>query len=394
MIYKTVGTGGDFSTIAAAYNWIGGAGQGDHVDFDLISDVSEPNAIVAFISTAGYNVRFHCSHNEENIDDKSVWYRVVRMPSASPMHYFALDNGGGEFKFDNMLFSWLPSTSDSNSWLLYLVSHNRAGTTKSVIVDKCVFAKCETGLGILGLHFDNINTLTVKSSLFFGQTTCALRISTSKSGTKIVDNCSFGKNGIGVTTKAYGGLDTNGNGTGITFKNCVSIWDSSARSSGSDYEMTYLGNASFINCRSQDTSLDGIGTNCSGGIVPDNEFKSLNIIPNETGGAARVDSSYMVPKNNSTGSLASAGVASSVLTDLNGYDIPDANDNYAIGCYRSVNFVRASFTASIMTKYKDKSYAVGMKEINDSIGPQIAIANLMGARDNNGNKSYIDTLVQ
>jgi hypothetical protein len=199
-------------------------------------------------------------------------------------------------------------------------------------------------------------------------------------GNKVVDNITVYNSGV----TGSGGFVLSGDMSTSSFKNCIIV------SSGTEYTASTLsnkplGNNNFCNNAMSDVwSVSSSGN--TGGVVAANEFKSVV--------ASHVD--FLKLKDNSIVTLAKGGVAPSsyVEEDIAGLSIQYDDGTYPVGCHRSVNFVRETPVASIFAALKDKAYLIGQKASDDTGVKRIILTDFMAARDNNGNKSYVDTLVQ
>ena len=360
----TVGDGGDFASPEAAVAAFNGVDIADDLTFDQISDVvCSASMILSGLQPVGYKIRYTCSYNEAHLNDWQNWYKISV-------------TGGGIFglnSWSNGKLIWGTLEMDH-----FYLEDNRAGFGTIVdfvssmqvvswdflniggyanVHDFLIDGKAR---GSMGFYFPVLPLVTTKIWNFKVWDTVKLAPAPLSTSAGIYLERSPGVNAVPAPVVENGTLYNSflemNTGMFVTARNIVSS-NNSVEVGAADYITDAVAGNTIENCADTDGSIDaqfpGQNTNTKTGIVPADEFKSLDDTNSkflflndgslDVGGVAvpeRGEAPLEVQFTDQTtytteGVLATGGTEPTLTdTDIEGLDIPNAEGFYSIGCHQ------------------------------------------------------------
>lgn len=268
LIERTVGEGGDYATIKDALDFLAAMNPIDNdYTFDLITDTVE--ALVA-----SYALRTGVNRN--NIIFTSTTRKTATITTVQG---FQIIIGVGDYQvflhsgtltFDNIVFVMNKNFGSGTLWLgasIFTFVPQRGFA--NIIIKRCTFidnfrqttairfASWYINISIFNNRFYNhSNGLSVNFDMGAGPDTPVLE--------RIVENCSFYNCGVGMS----------GHNRSFTARNVVICNSLTSDYSDAEFGAPY---GTYINCADTDNTLAALpSTNCITGIVPADEFQSLD----------------------------------------------------------------------------------------------------------------------
>lgn len=253
MIYKTVGSGGDYSTLSSAINSLFySSDPGDDIDFNLISSINDSLPSPAYIKFFNRKAYFHCTHNEET-KDITQWY-AINQQNANYCEFWA-NTYGFSMKFSHLRFNFLDISGTISR---YMMGYLQGGTPTServyLTVMNCVFYGTlrngvPTGHSILKTGSTGIISKFINNIISGTGIETALILSGDYTGTSnIIQNNNF--------IKCRNGLVK---GSGSTWNNTSIKNTSFILNTVSDFPATGLTGCNIYNCADSDNSMSSCG---------------------------------------------------------------------------------------------------------------------------------------
>jgi len=332
----TVGTGGDYTNPASAWNAYSG-GLTDDVVFDIISDVTATGSGMHIVVDAAstYSVKWTCSHNEANKEDWQSWYKIT-VGTSTTFGFQLLVSNGTTLDVEYLYLQTVGSMS--NKPILYPRCEDGTATVR----DCYLFGHSKNDYESLGVYiFHNTFQKTSNYSVYNTKIRNVWKgvqcYHVSSGGSIALENCSVDDTIYGVWTRGTTGR--------VTIRNTLSV---NANTCYYDF-INERARPTFENCTADDGTITSNHpfstiTDCIENITPADEFISLD----------ETDSDYLQLKT--TSQLADAGTAPTYAggEDILGNDRPNGSGDYAIGCHEIVTVNTEGYKA--IPKYR-----VGLK---------------------------------